>query len=252
LIGWEVTVLTIKENEPATDDIHGRQIRFDINCETKTGELINAEMSFNPDPFEPVRLEFYAGKLFSGQDIRGANKDYSDLKQTYQIAILGKERFFPDEIILHTFEYYDKHHGVSLNGKTQIITLELPKMDRVVEKPIGEMNAVEHWGVFFQYLTDMAQRKKINEIIVCEEGIAMASEILMSISKNEAEKARLLSEYKYQLDLQSKLVYAKRQGRQEGEIVKALAIARSMIEDSEPVDKIIKYTGLSREEVEKL
>jgi hypothetical protein len=28
-------------------------------------------MSLNPDPFEPVRLEFYAGKLFTGQDIRG-------------------------------------------------------------------------------------------------------------------------------------------------------------------------------------
>jgi hypothetical protein len=91
------------------------------------------------------------------------------------------------------------------------------------------MNAVEHWGVFFQYLTDMAQRKKINELIDYEEGIAMASEILMSISKDEAEKARLLSEYKYQLDLQSKLVHAKRQGRQEErqEIIKLLKSGKS-------------------------
>jgi predicted transposase YdaD len=31
------------------------------------------------------------------------------------------------------------------------------------------------------------------------------------------ERARLMSEYKYQLDLQSKMTYAKRQGLQEGE-----------------------------------
>jgi hypothetical protein len=44
----------------------------------------------------------------------------------------------------------------------------------------------------------------------------MASEVLMSISKDEVERARLVSEYKYQLDMQSKLVHAKREGRQTG------------------------------------
>ena len=55
-------------------------------------------MSLNPEPFEPVRLEFYAGKLFTGQDIRGSEKTFDDLRQSYQIAILAKERFFPDEL----------------------------------------------------------------------------------------------------------------------------------------------------------
>jgi len=44
----------------------------------------------------------------------------------------------------------------------------------------------------------------------------MASEVLLTISRDEAERARLLSEEKYQLDLQSKLVHAKRQGEQIG------------------------------------
>jgi predicted transposase/invertase (TIGR01784 family) len=252
LIGCEVSILTIKANEPPIGDIRDRQIRFDINCQTENGELINVEMSFNPDLFEPVRLEFHAGKLFTSQDIKGSDKDYGDLKQTYQIAILGKESFFKDEVILHTFEYHDREHGVSLNGRTRIITLELSKMDKVIEKPIGEMNSTEHWGIFFQYSTDRAQRGKINEIIACDEGIAMASEILMSISKDEVEKARLRSEYKYQLDLQSQVVHAKRQGLQEGELVKALAIARNMMKRNRPIDEIIEDTGLTREEVENL
>jgi predicted transposase YdaD len=78
------------------------------------------------------------------------------------------------------------------------------------------MTASEHWAVYFRYLTDKTKRQKINEIVQCEEGIAMASEVLISISRDEVERARLMSELKYELDTQSKLVHARREGRQEG------------------------------------
>jgi predicted transposase/invertase (TIGR01784 family) len=217
LIGREVSVTTISANEPPIDNLQDRQIRFDIACKAENGELVNVEMSLNPDPFEPVRLEFHAGKLFTGQNIRGSDKSYDDLQYAYQIAILAKEKFFPDESAFHTFEYYDPAHGIALDGRSRIITVELSKMGKVVEKPIREMSAQEHWAVFFRYLTDKGKRGTINEIIANEEGIAMASEVLMTISKDEVERARLVSEYKYQLDTQSKLVHAKREGLREGE-----------------------------------
>ena len=44
----------------------------------------------------------------------------------------------------------------------------------------------------------------------------MASEVLLTISRDEVERARLMSEYKYQLDMQSKLVHAERQGYKDG------------------------------------
>jgi predicted transposase/invertase (TIGR01784 family) len=216
LIGRDVSIIAISANEPPIDSLRDRQIRFDINCKAENGEMVNVEMSLNPDPFEPVRLEFHAGKLFTGQDIRGSDKSYVDLNRAYQIAILAKDRFFQDEAILHTFEYYDREHAVPLNGRSRIITLELSKLDKVIEKPAKDMSAPEHWGIFFRYLTDKAKRGKINEIIEYEEGIAMASEVLISISKDEVERARLMSEYKYELDLQSKITYAKREGRKEG------------------------------------
>jgi predicted transposase/invertase (TIGR01784 family) len=214
LIGQDVTVDTITANEPAIEDLHDRQIRFDIACRTTKKELVNVEMSLNPTPFEPVRLEFHIGKLFTGQDIQG-DKDYSHLKPAYQIAVLAKNRFFEDGEFFHTFEYYDREHGVSLNGRSRIITLELSKLDQVVEKPIEAMTAPEHWAVFFRYLTDKAKRGKINEILEIDEGIAMASEVLMTISRDEAERARLMSEFKYQVDMRSHINYAKQEGRQE-------------------------------------
>jgi predicted transposase/invertase (TIGR01784 family) len=248
LIGQEVSVTAIRANEPPIDNLRDRQIRFDIACRATNGELINVEMSLNPDPFEPVRLEFHAGKLFTGQDIRGIDKTYDDLKPAYQIAILAKEKFFTDESVFHTFEYYDPVHGVSLNGRSRITTVELSKLERVVEKPIKDMNAREHWAVFFRYLTDKGKRGKINEIIACEEGIAMASEVLMSISKDEVERARLVSEYKYQLDMQSKLVHAKREGKKE----EKLEIARNFKTLGAPIGQIVQATGLTEKQINEL
>jgi len=43
----------------------------------------------------------------------------------------------------------------------------------------------------------------------------MASEVLLTISRDEVERARLNSEIKWQLDRQSEIVYAKREGRKE-------------------------------------
>jgi len=216
LIYREITVVTIIANEPSIDNLKDRQIRYDINCRADTGEFINVEMSLNPDKDEPARLEFYAAKLLTGQDIKGTEKGYDDLKQTYQIAILVNGRFFSDKEFFHNFRHYDPDRGISLNGKSRIITLELSKLKDIIKKPVDKMSPQERWAIYFKYLTDKTKRSKINRILEIEGGIAMASEILKSISKDEKERWRLMSEEKYQLDMQNELVYAKREGIAEG------------------------------------
>jgi predicted transposase/invertase (TIGR01784 family) len=248
IIGLDLSVITLSANEPPIDNIRDRQIRFDINCKADNGELVNVEMSLNPDPFEPVRLEFHAGKLFTAQDIRGGGKSYNDLKEAYQIAFLVKKRFFPDGDFFHRFEYYDPARDISLGGRSRIITMELSKLEAVVEKPAESMSAPEHWAVFLRYLTDKKKRRKINEIAEHEEGLAMAGEVLMNISRDEVERARLMSEYKYEIDTQSKLVEAKREGKQE----KAIEVARRLKARNVSADQIAEDTGLSSDEIAKL
>jgi predicted transposase/invertase (TIGR01784 family) len=213
-------------------------MRFDIACKTGREEPVNVEMSLNPTPIEPVRMEFHIGKLFTGQDIKGAT--YDRLKPAYQIAVLVKNRFFEDEEFLHTFEYYDKGHGVSLNGLSRIITLELSKLEKIIEKPAEEMTAQEHWAIFFRYLTDKARRGKINKILEIEEGIAMASEVLMTISRDEVERARLMSEFKYQVDMRTHIFYREQE------------IARKMKARGRPLHEIAEDTGLTEAQIKEL
>ena len=210
-------------------------------------------MTFNPEMYEPVRLEYYASRQFSGQSIKGIDKDYSDLNETYQIAILGKERFFSDEGLVHTFQYYDHVYHVSLGGKTRIVMVELLKAERLVNKPANELDTQEAWSIFFQYLTDFDKRAKINEILQKEAEIEMAGETLIEISRDEIEQARLTSELKYILDNQSMRVHARREGLKEGlekgREEEKLQNAANLKNLGVPVEIISQATGLSVDKI---
>jgi predicted transposase/invertase (TIGR01784 family) len=216
LIGRTVAVETIIANEPPVDDLRQRYVRFDVACKTEKDELVNVEMSFNPDKNESARLEYYTARLFTGQDIHGKDKKYKDLKEAYQITIMAKDRFFPDEYLTHNFLYYDPDARVSLGGKTRIITVELVKTKPIADKPVKEMTNTEAWAVFFQYLTDEDKRAKIIEIINNEEGIAMAAETMGNFTQSEVEYIRQLYQLKRELDYQSGMAWEREEAREEG------------------------------------
>ena len=248
LIGRNVAVEAIIANEPPVDDLRQRYLRFDVLCRTKEGEFVNVEMSFNPNAGEQVRLEYYVARLFVGQSIHGEGKSYYDLKETYQIAILAKYQFFPDEELIHNFLYYDPKTHVSLGGKTRIITIELVKTEPVAEKPVEEMTNSELWAVFFQYLTDEGKRDKIIEIINREEGIAMAVETLSNITQDEIEYARMTTLIKSELDYRTGMFEAKSEGRNEAN----LENARKMKSMGFSTEQIQAVTGLSTETIVQL
>ena len=99
--GRDVETVSVIGNEPAIDNLRDRQVRFDVYCKSSAGKYFNVEITMYPDRFEPVRLEFHAGKLFTGQDIRGGGKAFDDLQEAYQIAFLATGKFFGDESFLH-------------------------------------------------------------------------------------------------------------------------------------------------------
>jgi predicted transposase/invertase (TIGR01784 family) len=74
----------------------------------------------------------------------------------------------------------------------------------------------------------------------------------MTISKDEVERARLMSEYKYEVDTQSKIVTAKRDGVQEGLQKGKRETAKNLKKRGLPIDQIAEDTGLPRDEIERL
>ena len=268
-IGREVSVIAITANEPAPVSPWAKQIRYDIACRFESGELADIEITLHPATDEPFREEYYAARLFSSQDIRGAETDYGDLKNTYQINILAEDIRWQDNDIVHCFRFYDEKHVLSFKGKMHIITVELSKAGMIAqEKSVAQMSPEEAWAVFLHYHTEKKKRPLVNEILKEREDIAMAGETALSFSKEELEWFRNESKLKYELDMQSMRVRAKREGRAEGlaeglaegkEEGRAEGRAEEKIETARklktmglPFSQITEATGLSSEEIKKL
>ena len=96
--------------------------------------------------------------------------------------------------------------------------LTVPQIsDIITEKDVNEMSTLERWIMFLVNSSDQGKREMVNQILKSEEGISMAAETLLTISKDENERARLLNEYRIILDYQSGLSAAEKKGLQIGE-----------------------------------
>jgi hypothetical protein len=130
-------------------------------------------MTLWPTETEPLRIEYYLSRLFVSQDISGTNKDFGDLKRSYQIRILGNN-LYDDSHAVHHFEYYDAERKTSLGGRMGIVTLELNKLEHLAEKPPEELSGQERWGLFLRYAAEPGWLGLVNSLLESEEGIAMA------------------------------------------------------------------------------
>ena len=81
-----------------------------------------------------------------------------------------------------------------------------------------------------------------------DKEVQKAIEKLDQMYLNEKEREYYEAAQKAARDSAEALITAK----EEGEKNKAVEMAKTMKRDNEPVDKISKYTGLSKEEIEKL
>ena len=157
-----------------------------------------------------------------------------------------------------------------------MVYVELSKLREIMKKSVSDMTDLEKWAIFFQYASEPIFRETVNQVIASKEVLQMAGELLMSISQDERERAVFRSRRMYQTDLQSDLATAEdrgerrgriagrqeglREGRQEGlreglregRQAREVEIARSMIADGEPVEKIMRYTGLTQAEINTL
>ena len=72
----------------------------------------------------------------------------------------------------------------------------------------------------------------------------MAGNLLMSVSKDEQERAIFRSRRMYQTDLDSNIATAEDRSK--------IFIARNLLKRNRPIDEIVEDTGLTRKEVENL
>jgi len=126
--------------------------------------------------------------------------------------------------------------------------VELTKLNNVIKKPVEDMTDMEKFSVFLRYAENPNYREIVNRVIESKEGLAVAGEVLMSISKDERERAIFRNRRIALADLESNLITAESRGRAEGMI----SVARKAFKMKMSINEIIELTGLTYDELEKI
>ncbi|MDR2483023.1 MAG: Rpn family recombination-promoting nuclease/putative transposase [Treponema sp.] len=268
ILGREVEILDIAVNEAPLSRLTDRQIRYDVNCVLDKREKLNVEITLYPTASEVYKMEYYLGRLYTSQELRGAEYSYNSLRQCYQVSILAKRNLFKDRHYYHRFIYYDPERGLSFGGRTAIHTLELKKLSRAAEKPVSEMNAREKWGVYLACCTDPGKQELLRELIETEEGIGMAEAAIRGFTAEEVAYFHQISKEKYELDMRAHQHEAWKKGEAAGRakgraagLVRGAAkggmsarleIARKLKARGWSVTEIAEDTGLPPDTIEKL
>lgn len=259
IIGRNVTDVVVDKNELPATDTEEKSERFDVNCKIDDGSQINIEMQASRMQEDAGgghrnikgKSIYYLCDLHRSQPSKGVRR-YDRLVRTYQITFCSYTVFPKRTEFVNPFSMRHDITNDLLTDAISIIFVELSKLGDIVNKPVDDMTVLEKWSVFFEYADNPAYREAVNKIIESEEVLQMATNLLMSISKDEHERAVFRSRKKFQTDYESDMATAKDNGRAEGEAAKAFDIARSAIGMNMPDDVIMKLTGLTAKEIKSL
>jgi predicted transposase/invertase (TIGR01784 family) len=249
-----VISVLVRNNELPVSDTEEKAERFDVNC--KIDDDLQADIEMQSSPMEEdsgdnhrnilARAIYNVCDLHSSQPSKG--KSYDGLSQTFQVMICNYTVHHNRSDFINTFSMrHDIDNGL-LHNAVQVMFVELTKLKDVLKKPVDQMTNMERFAIFLKYAANPDYREIVNKVIESREGLAVAGEVLMSISKDERERAIFRNRRIAIADRESDRVTAERRG----EKAKALSIARNALQMNMPIDDIVKLTGLTRAEVEAL
>lgn len=207
-------------------------------CENEKGEKFIVELQKSKQNFFKDRTVYYSTFPIREQAKR-ADWDY-ELKAVYTIAILDfvfdSDKKQPDK-----FRYDVKLSDIETKkvfyNKLTFIYLEMPKFNKTVDQLVSRF---DKWLFVLRNLNRLDRiPDKLKEQIF--EKLFETAEI----AKFTPDQVRSYEDsLKYYRDLKNSLDTAKAEAKTE--------VALEMLKANEPVDKIMKFTGLSQERIERL
>jgi predicted transposase/invertase (TIGR01784 family) len=274
-----VVDVVVRNNELPNEDANEKAERLDVNCRLDDETQLDLEMQASRIQEDADREHknlhgktiYYLCDLYSSQPSKGLRR-YDKLAQTYQVTFCSYTVFPNLPYYVNSFSMRHDATNVLLSDSIHVIYVELSKLGEIIKKPVDDMTDLEKWALFLRYANIPKYRVAVNKVIESKEALKMAGSLLMSVSKDERERAIYRSRRMYQTDMQSNLATAEDRGEQRGlqigeqrglqigeqrglqigEQRKALDIARNLLGMNMPLDQIVTATGLTREEVEGL
>ena len=225
-----------------------RGLIYDIYCVTDTGERIIVEMQNREQPYFKDRALFYLSRAITQQAKRGVWNFQLDAVYGVFFMNFVMDKDMPSKIRTDVV-LSDRDTGKLFSNKFRQIFIELPNFNK--EEDECE-NDFERWIYILKHMDTLDRMPFKARKAVFERLEKLASKANMT----QEERARYEEEWKVYNDYFNTLDFAEQKGVQKG-LQKGLQkgkeeTARNLKELGVADDIIIKSTGLSKEEIEKL
>lgn len=243
ILGIKISNILEINREQHIDSVSGyRGIRLDVYAEDKT-TVYNIEIQTSNEHNIPKRTRVYSGNIDRKQLKRG-EKNFNKIKRLYIIFVSTDNIFKKTELGAEINEPILIFENIALLNKNGC--MDYVKLNDESYKVIVNLACN----------SDDINNKDLKSLIeLLKDGyVANTHSNLSNMMENEARRLKADEEWRsdsmltYEQALAKKVEEGKKEGRKESK----LEIAKSMVSDNLPIVTIIKYTGLSREEIEKL
>ena len=229
----------------------GKQSVMDIKAETDTGEQLDIEMQAGSLSFYQNRALFYGGRLVNSSLKSG--EPYDMMKKNIVISITSKNLFPTLDFCHNIFDVRERKTGLLLCDRQEFHFLELSKVDS--RKPVSNLTEIERLAAYLKFASDENRQEYVKQILSVED-IDMTENAYRKVTQDEIEYERREARLKYQLQYNTDISAARKegleQGRSEGAAQEKQAIAKNLKNAGISVDVIAKNTGLSIEDIESL
>jgi len=225
--------------------------RLDIQAELNEGTIVNIEMQMKNLHNIENRTTLYGAKVLAREEARG--KNYNDIKNVIMINILNYELTEFEEYVSETVVVLDKHREYEIIKGMKWYFIELPKFRKAHPNMDEKLN---QWLAFI----DDNDRGKIKMAEKKNKTLEKARKEITYLTGDEEIRRLAELREKWEMDWNSSMDYSKREGIKEGKKEgikegakeKNLENAKKMKEEKIPTETIMRITGLTKEEIEKL
>ena len=237
-----VTNINLDRNKILEEDLYNDKLGIlDIRAKINNSIDCDIEMQLVNENNVEKRILFYLSKMYTQNINKG--QDYSKLNKC--IAILFTDFSLKNLKSIHKYMTKwnlreEKYNNVILTDSIEIYIIELSKVQKY-----SENSKLDTWVNFIIKSGDIDMEN-------ADEAMKQAKEVLEEISNDEHER--------YLADLRQKYNWEKKgieeagfeRGVEEGSNKKQLEIAKKLKDEKVDISIIIKTTGLTKEEIEKL
>ena len=221
-----------------------RGLIYDIYCVTDTGERIIVEMQNREQPYFKDRALFYLSRAITQQARKGIWNFQLDAVYGVFFMNFVMDKDIPSKIRTDVV-LSDRDTGKLFNSKFRQIFIELPNFNK--EEDECE-NDFECWIYILKHMDTLDRMPFKARKAVFERLEKLASKANMT----QEERMQYEEEWKVYNDYFNTLDFAEQKGMQKGIQKGIRETARKLKELGVDNDIIIKSTGISKDEIEKL